>query len=76
MERRRADISGESQFYGAMDGAMKFIQGDAIAGIIIAVVNLLGGVALGLTRGLSMTDALDTFGQTADAAALVNAKIG
>ena len=44
---RRRDLVLESQFYGAMDGAMKFVKGDAIAGIVIVLVNLLGGIAIG-----------------------------
>ena len=44
---RRRELVQESQFFGAMDGAMKFVKGDAIAGIIIVVVNLLGGMAIG-----------------------------
>jgi type III secretion protein V len=44
---RRREILKESQFYGAMDGAMKFVKGDAIAGIVIVLVNLLGGIAIG-----------------------------
>jgi type III secretion protein V len=44
---RRRELVQESQFYGAMDGAMKFVKGDAIAGIVIVMVNLLGGIAIG-----------------------------
>jgi type III secretion protein V len=44
---RRRELVLESQFYGAMDGAMKFVKGDAIAGIVIVLVNLLGGIAIG-----------------------------
>jgi type III secretion protein V len=44
---RRRELVQESQFYGAMDGAMKFVKGDAIAGIVIVLVNLLGGIAIG-----------------------------
>lgn len=45
---RRAELTSEAQFYGAMDGAMKFIKGDAIAGIVIVMVNLFGGIAIGV----------------------------
>ncbi len=45
--QRRSEMLKESQFYGAMDGAMKFVKGDAIAGIVIVLVNLLGGIAIG-----------------------------
>lgn len=47
---RRNEISREADFYGAMDGASKFVRGDAIAGMIILVVNLVGGVAIGLLQ--------------------------
>ena len=49
-KERRSILERESQLYGAFDGAMKFIKGDAIAGIIIIFVNLIGGVAVGMTR--------------------------
>lgn len=49
---RRKEIQDEASFYGAMDGASKFVKGDAIAGIIITVINIVGGVTLGMT-GLS-----------------------
>jgi len=45
---RRRDVDRESRFYGAMDGAMKFVKGDAIAGIVIILVNLIGGLAIGI----------------------------
>jgi flagellar biosynthesis protein FlhA len=60
--RRREELSRESSLYGAMDGAMKFVKGDTIAGIIIAVINILGGVAIGmLMMGMSFEDSIDTF---------------
>ncbi|HSX13045.1 MAG TPA: type III secretion system export apparatus subunit SctV [Chlamydiales bacterium] len=46
----RLGLSKESQLYGAMDGAMKFVKGDAIAGIVIAVVNIIGGLIIGITQ--------------------------
>ncbi|MFJ6028433.1 flagellar biosynthesis protein FlhA [Pseudarthrobacter sp. NPDC092424] len=59
---RRSEVSAEADFYGAMDGASKFVKGDAIVGIIIIVVNLLGGVAIGMVqRGMDIMDALDTY---------------
>jgi len=62
-KERRAAVSAEADFYGAMDGASKFVKGDAIAGILILVINLLGGVAIGmLQNGLSITDALSKYG--------------
>jgi type III secretion protein V len=55
---RRRLVEKESQLYGAMDGAMKFVKGDAIAGIIIVVVNLVGGILIGtLQRDLSLSEA-------------------
>jgi flagellar biosynthesis protein FlhA len=59
---RRSDIQREADFYGAMDGASKFVKGDAIAGVIIVLVNLLGGMAVGvLQQGRSFSDAISTF---------------
>ncbi|TPG43792.1 flagellar biosynthesis protein FlhA [Roseomonas nepalensis] len=59
---RRADLEAESGFYGAMDGAAKFVRGDAIAGLIVTFINLLGGVAIGAGRhGLPFLDAISTF---------------
>jgi len=60
--RRRKELEEESGFYGAMDGAAKFVRGDAIAGLIITVINILGGLAIGLVRnGMSITDAINTY---------------
>ncbi len=60
--RRRQLLERESQLYGAMDGAMKFVKGDAIAGIIIVAVNLFGGMAIGtVQRGLSMSESTHVF---------------
>ncbi len=61
-QRERQRLTEESQFYGAMDGAMRFVQGDAIAGFIITFINAVGGVSIGISRGLSFGDAVDTFG--------------
>ena len=59
---RRSELQRESQLYGAMDGAMKFVKGDAIAGIIITVINLIGGFAIGvLQRGMDPTQAVHTY---------------
>jgi flagellar biosynthesis protein FlhA len=59
---RRAEVSSEADFYGAMDGASKFVKGDAIAGIIIIVINLVGGIGIGmLQRGMDIGDALNTY---------------
>lgn len=60
--RRRYTLARESQFYGAMDGAMKFVKGDAIAGIIITVINIAGGLVIGIAmNGMSAMDALQTY---------------
>ena len=56
---RRADIGREADFYGAMDGASKFVRGDAVAGLVILLVNLIGGIAVGLLQhDLGVTEAL------------------
>jgi flagellar biosynthesis protein FlhA len=56
---RRAEVSAEADFYGAMDGASKFVKGDAIAGIIIIIINIVGGIAIGMLQGgLSIGDAV------------------
>lgn len=61
-KRRRSVVEKESQLYGAMDGAMKFVKGDAIAGLIIVAVNLLGGILIGtMQRGMSAADASKTY---------------
>ena len=59
---RRQTITDESDFYGAMDGAAKFVRGDAIAGIIITIVNIIGGIAVGtLIKGWAIGDTIDAF---------------
>jgi len=58
---RRAKIVKESEFYGAMDGASKFIRGDAKAGIIITAINIIGGIAMGYSRGLPIAAAVRTY---------------
>ncbi|WP_104171298.1 flagellar biosynthesis protein FlhA [Cryobacterium sp. M23] len=59
---RRAEVSAEADFYGAMDGASKFVKGDAIAGIVIIIINLVGGIAIGMiSLGLSVTEAMSTY---------------
>lgn len=61
--RRRRILSRESQFYGSMDGAMKFVKGDVIASLVITVVNVLGGLAIGVgQRGMPAVDALKRYG--------------
>ena len=59
---RRRELEQESSFYGAMDGAAKFVRGDAIAGLIITSINILGGLGIGLLRhGMPFRDAAATF---------------
>ena len=59
---RRRDLEAESGFYGAMDGAAKFVRGDAIAGLIITTVNIIGGLTIGLLRhGMGFADAANTY---------------
>ncbi len=58
---RRAKIVKESEFYGAMDGASKFIRGDAKAGLIITAVNIIGGIAMGYSRGMTVATAIKTY---------------
>ena len=59
---RRAELSEESGFYGAMDGASKFVRGDAICALVITMINIFGGLAMGLLRAhMSIDNALSTF---------------
>lgn len=60
--KRRKEIEGEADFYGAMDGASKFVRGDAIAGILIMAVNIIGGLLIGvLQHGLDIATAAETY---------------
>lgn len=59
--QRREDLQKESMLYGSMDGAMKFVQGDAIAGFFVIFTNILGGMYLGLRGGMSFSDAVQTY---------------
>ena len=60
--RRRDDISREADFYGAMDGASKFVRGDAVAGILITLINIIGGFAVGVLQlDLTLSEALQTY---------------
>jgi flagellar biosynthesis protein FlhA len=60
--RRRADTEREADFYGAMDGASKFVRGDAIAGIVIILINIVGGLIIGvLQKGMDIADAAHTY---------------
>lgn len=61
-KRRRATLEREAAFYGAMDGASKFVKGDAIAGIVILLINILGGLIIGIAQmGMNWSQALQTF---------------
>ncbi|MBW8618812.1 MAG: flagellar biosynthesis protein FlhA [Hyphomicrobiales bacterium] len=60
--KRREEVARESDFYGSMDGATKFVKGDAIAGILILLVNIIGGLIIGLLQhGLSASEAASTY---------------
>ncbi|PPC82322.1 MAG: flagellar biosynthesis protein FlhA [Methylotenera sp.] len=60
--RRRTEISQESEFYGAMDGASKYVRGDAIAGILVTIINIVGGLIVGMVQhGLSFDDAVKIY---------------
>src|SRR5262249_35697548 len=59
---RRRRVEQEADFYGAMDGASKFVRGDAIAAILITLINILGGFAIGIIqKGMTVTEALQRF---------------
>ena len=58
---RRMKIVKESEFYGAMDGASKFIRGDAKAGLVIVIVNILGGILIGYSHGMNVLTAVKTY---------------
>jgi flagellar biosynthesis protein FlhA len=61
-QRRRRELEEESSFFGAMDGASKFVRGDAIAGLIITAINIFGGIVIGVTHhGLSLSRAADVY---------------
>ncbi|HEY7978867.1 MAG TPA: flagellar biosynthesis protein FlhA [Rhizomicrobium sp.] len=60
--RRRKELEGESNFFGAMDGASKFVRGDAIAGLMIVAINVVGGIIIAVVqKGMSFADATQTF---------------
>lgn len=61
-QRRRRTLEQQAGFYGAMDGASKFVKGDAVAGIIILLINIVGGLVIGvMQRGMGWSEALQTF---------------
>src|SRR3546814_1504392 len=60
--RRRKDLEDESNFFGSMDGAAKFVRGDAIAGLLITFINVIGGIIIGVAQnGLSFAEAAETY---------------
>ncbi|HUT78558.1 MAG TPA: FHIPEP family type III secretion protein, partial [Polyangia bacterium] len=62
--RRRAELERRSHYYGALDGAMKFVRGDAVASLVIIAVNIAGGLAVGIIRrGMSAGEAIGTYGR-------------
>jgi flagellar biosynthesis protein FlhA len=69
---RRKSLEREADFYGAMDGASKFVHGDAIAGLLITGVNLIGGLLLGVSRGMDLAQAAETFSVLSVGDALVS----
>lgn len=71
-KKRRRDLEREADFYGAMDGASKFVHGDAIAGLLITAINLIGGLIIGLTSGLDLAKAAETFSVLSVGDALVS----
>lgn len=61
-KRRREKIQEESNFFGSMDGAVKYVKGDAVAGLIITAINIIGGLVMGMTRqGMELNAALDKY---------------
>lgn len=61
-KRRREKIQEEASFFGSMDGAVKYVKGDAVAGLLITAINIIGGIAMGVLRqGMEITDALSTY---------------
>lgn len=60
--KRRTEVAQEADFYGSMDGASKFVRGDAVAGILVLVINIVGGLIIGIVQhGMSLTDALHNY---------------
>lgn len=61
-KKRRAEVATEADFYGSMDGASKFVKGDAVAGVLILTINIIGGIILGtVSHGLSLGQAAQTY---------------
>ena len=62
--KRRQDLENKGHYYGSLDGAMKFVRGDAVAALVIIAVNIAGGIAIGMLRhGMSASTAIDTYGR-------------
>ena len=61
-KRRRQEVQLEAEFFGAMDGASKFVKGDAIAGIIVVLINFIGGIIIFMMKGYEAMEAVDKFG--------------
>ncbi len=62
-KRRRDKIQQESSFFGSMDGAVKYVKGDAVAGLLLTIINLIGGIAMGIVRnGMDAATAMDNYG--------------
>src|SRR3712207_3049857 len=75
--RRRSEIAREADFYGAMDGASKFVKGDAMAGILITLINLVGGIVVGvLQQKMSFAEAGQHFSLLSVGDGLCAQKIG
>ena len=70
--KQRRDLNLESQFYGSIDGAMKWVQGDALASLVVAITCVTCGAGLGIYRGLSFEQAINTFGVLTVGAGLVS----
>lgn len=60
-KRRRSALLQEAEFFGAMDGASKFVRGDAVAGLVITAINLVGGIIIGMLNGMPLTTAIRTY---------------
>ncbi len=60
-KRRRSVLLQEAEFFGAMDGASKFVRGDAVAGLVITVINLVGGIIIGMLNGMPLAQAIRTY---------------
>jgi flagellar biosynthesis protein FlhA len=69
---RRNNLEREADFFGAMDGASKFVHGDAVAGLLITAINLIGGLILGVSRGMDIGQAAETFSVLSVGDALVS----